>query len=220
MKGFPIAREGLVFIGPSLFLSFLFGFLHLWILFIICFFFFLFFLFFFRNPERSTSAGTDYFISPADGRVVEISTVDEGEFIRGTAQKIGIFMSPLDVHVNRAPFDGIVRSVCHRAGEFALAFKKDIDKENERNYVLFDCSGDSVLVVQIAGFLARRIICKVKETESVVRGQRIGMIAFGSRVDLYVPVSYDCVVQLHDKVRAGITPLARKQGVMNGTKKT
>jgi len=211
LRGFPIAREGLIFIGPSLFLSLFLGLYHLWILFCISLFFLLFFLYFFRNPERSTSAGAEYFISPADGKVVEISTVTEDEFIKGEAQKIGIFMSPLDVHVNRAPFAGIVRTIRHRAGEFALAFKKDIDKENERNYILLDCSGDSVLVVQIAGFLARRIICKVRESERVERGQRIGMIAFGSRVDLYVPLSYECVVQLHQKVEAGITALARKQ---------
>jgi phosphatidylserine decarboxylase len=102
--------------------------------------------------------------------------------------------------------------VVHRAGEFALAFKKDIDKENERNYILIEHGNKKILLVQIAGFLARRIIPYIKENDSVKRGDPVGIIAFGSRVDIYFPKMYEPVVQLHEKVKAGLTLLAKKKG--------
>ena len=136
----------------------------------------------------------------------------ETEFIRDECVRISIFMSPLDVHVNRAPCEGRIVKVLHRSGEFAVAFKKDIDKENERNNILIERSNEKILVVQIAGFLARRIIPYIKETDFVKQGEPIGIIAFGSRVDIYFPKMYKSVVQLQEKVKAGLTVLATKKG--------
>jgi phosphatidylserine decarboxylase len=121
-------------------------------------------------------------------------------------------MSPLDVHVNRAPCEGRISKVVHRPGDFALAFKKDIDKENERNNILIEHDNEKILVVQIAGFLARRIITYIRENNPIRQGDPIGMIAFGSRVDIYFPKTYEPVVQLQGRVKAGLTVLARKKG--------
>jgi len=211
VRGFPIAREGFIFILPSLFLSIIFlitGFTILSLLTALCFFFF---LFFFRNPKRESSAHPDQLISPADGKVIEILNNTTDDLIPGEHKRISIFMSLTSVHVNRAPCAGTIEKVIHRKGAFALAFKKDIDKENERNYILIDCQGIKVLVVQIAGFLARRITSYVKEKDSVKRGDPIGIIAFGSRVDIYIPNEYESMVSLYKKVKAGVTPLAQKR---------
>jgi phosphatidylserine decarboxylase len=210
-KGF-IAREGFVFIVPSLILFFLLLIFHLRLLSIACFLIFLFFLYFFRNPRRVHSADARTLISPADGRVVEAAHVVEDGFLNAPAIKVAIFMSPLDVHVNRAPCDGRILKIEHRPGGFAAAYRKDSDKENERNYVLLGDDSEKVLVVQIAGFLARRIFCWVKENDLIVKGEPFGMIAFGSRVDIYLPEDYDCMVQLNEKVKAGLTPIAVRRG--------
>jgi len=205
----PIAREGLPLICLSLGLAILLFVLKLPIFAVICFLFFLFFLFFFRNPKRTPINNDDVFISPADGKIMDLGDVDEKEFINNHVKRVCIFMSPLDVHVNRAPCDGRIIKIQHRKGEFALAFKKDIDKENERNYVLIDNGSEKVLLVQVAGFLARRIISYVKEGDFVKKGEPFGMIAFGSRVDIYFPQQYEIVVELGMKVKAGVTPLTK-----------
>jgi phosphatidylserine decarboxylase len=209
LRGIPIAREGLPLIGLSLGFAILLFVLGIPLLPFVCFLFFLFFLFFFRNPKRVPLNNDDSFISPADGKIIDIGDMDESEFIHGRARRICIFMSPLDVHVNRAPCEGKVLKVQHRKGEFALAFKKDIDKENERNYILIDHGGEKVLLVQVAGFLARRIISYVKEGDFVKKGDPVGMIVFGSRVDIYFPEEYETVVKSGMKVKAGVTSLAK-----------
>jgi phosphatidylserine decarboxylase len=210
LRGIPIAREGLPLIGLSLGFAILLFVLNVPVLPYIIFLFFLFCLFFFRNPKRVPLNDDDSFISPADGKIIDISDLNESEFIHGRTRRICIFMSPLDVHVNRAPCEGKILKVQHRKGEFALAFKKDIDKENERNYILIDHDGEKVLLVQVAGFLARRIISYVKEGDFVKKGDPVGMIAFGSRVDIYFPEEYETVVKLNMKVKAGVTSLAKK----------
>jgi len=205
----PIAREGLPLIGLSLGFAILLFASGLTVLSIICFFFFLFFLFFFRNPKRIPLKNDDAFISPADGKIIDIGIVDEDEFIKDRTRRICIFMSPLDVHVNRSPLSGRVIRVQHRKGEFAVAFKKDIDKQNERNYILIQRGEEKILVVQVAGFLARRIISYVKEGDVLKKADPLGMIAFGSRVDIYFPQDYESVVELGMKVKAGVTPLTK-----------
>lgn len=208
MKEPLFAREGWKFLLPSLFLA-----LSSAVVFpkvsIVFFFFVLFFLLFFRNPSRKCEAASDVIVSPADGKVVVVDVVDEPEFIGGRARRIAIFMSPLDVHVNRVPCSGRVAKTEHRNGKFALAFKKDLSG-NERNYILIDYEGDRVLVVQIAGFLARRIVCDVSAGDDLKRGDRVGMITFGSRVDIYFPEGYDCDVAVGDTTRAGLTRIATK----------
>jgi phosphatidylserine decarboxylase len=207
-----VAKEGLVFILPSLCLSFLCYFSGFHVLGALVFLLTLFFLYFFRNPSRSARSGAGELISPADGRVMGIEELFEKEFLGEKVTRISIFMSVSDVHVNRAPCEGTIEKVQHRDGCFRLAFKKGIDEENERNYIVMRRNGEGFLIVQIAGFLARRIICYVRERDNVEKGAPIGMIAFGSRVDLYMPTDYVPAVHQGQKVKSGLTVLARRQG--------
>jgi phosphatidylserine decarboxylase len=207
---FPIAREGLGLIIPALVLCLLsawFGFFILAVLFLAPF---LFFVYFFRNPKRSCESGPDELISPADGKVTSIETLDEGEFLEGKAKRISIFMSVTDVHVNRAPCEGQVLRVEHRDGRYCMAFKQEVDRENERNYLLCARGEEKFLLVQIAGFLARRIFCYAKKDDRLQKGEPFGMIAFGSRVDLYVPEGYEPTVRVGQKVKSGLTVVAQK----------
>jgi phosphatidylserine decarboxylase len=206
----PVAKEGLVFVLPSLFLSLLCCFLRVYPVAILTLLLALFFLCFFRNPVRSGASSVEELVSPADGRVMGVEELFEGEFLRDKAKRISIFMSVCDVHVNRAPSAGSVEKVLHKDGRFKLAFKKGIDDENERNYIVLTRNNERFLVVQIAGFLARRIICYVRERDKVEKGETIGMIAFGSRVDIYVPTHYVPAVEVGQKVKSGLTVLARK----------
>ena len=207
----PVAKEGLLFILPSLFLSFLFYFLGVYALAAFTLFLALFFLFFFRNPARSAKSGKGEILSAADGRVMGVEDLFENEFLREKVRRISVFMSLTDVHVNRAPCKGHVARVEHRDGRFRLAFKKGIDEENERNYIVIRRNSERFLVVQIAGFLARRIVCYVKEHDPVEKGEQVGMIAFGSRVDVYMPTSYRPAVEVGQNVKSGLTVLAKKE---------
>ena len=206
--GLPVAREGLLLVALSLLLSLLCYVLFrpLAILFVLLL---LFFLYFFRNPSRTSASADNELISPADGHVMGVEDLDEGRFLKEKVRRIRIFMSATDVHVNRAPCEGTIEKVEHRSGRFKLAFKKGIDDENERNYIVLKRGDERFLVVQIAGFLARRIICHVKERQSVAKGAIVGMIALGSRVDLYMPTRYEPMVKEGRKVKAGVTILAR-----------
>ncbi len=216
----PIAKEGLIFVLPSLALSFLFYLLGVYSLAIFVFLCALFFLYFFRNPVRSAASGVEELISPADGRVMGVEELYEGEFLNAPTRRISIFMSVSDVHVNRAPCAGSVERVLHRDGRFKLAFKKGIDEENERNYIVVGRDHEKLMMVQIAGFLARRIVCYVREHDRVEKGAPVGMIAFGSRVDVYMPLSYEAVIKEGQKVKSGLTVLAKKKGEHHEEKKT
>ncbi len=216
----PIAKEGLIFILPSLALSFLFYLLGVYALAVFILLAALFFLYFFRNPARSAASGAEELISPADGRVMGVDELYEGEFLQAPARRVSIFMSVSDVHVNRAPCAGKVERVMHRDGRFKLAFKKGIDDENERNYIVVSRDHEKLMMVQIAGFLARRIICYVREQDRVEKGAPVGMIAFGSRVDVYMPLSYEAVVGAGQKVKSGLTVLAKKKGEHHEETKT
>jgi len=211
LKEAPIAREGMKFIISSLVLCIIFYIFFFYALAFLSFFFLCFCIFFFRNPKRSSREPLNRLISPADGKVTEIKEVAEDDFLGCEAIRVSIFMSLASVHVNRAPASGRISRVEHRPGKFALAWKTDVDKDNERNYILIDRDDEKILVVQIAGFLARRITSYVSEGEMVRRGDHLGIIAFGSRVDIYFPKSYECMVKLHEMVKAGITPLAVKR---------
>ncbi len=212
MRGIPLAKEGLVFVLPPLGLALLFLGLGFYVLSLIFFLAFLFFVYFFRHPERVFQGPEETIISPADGRVMGIDAVEETEFVRGRALRVSIFMGLADVHVNRAPCAGVVSRIVHRPGHFEPAYRKDCDTRNERNYVLLERDGERLLVVQIAGILARRIHCWVNEQGVVKRGEPIGMIAFGSRVDIYLPQDCESMVELNQRVKSGLTPLARKRG--------
>lgn len=211
MRGLPFAREGYLYIGLSLCFTVALYLLKIPFVPILSFIFFLFCLYFFRNPKRTLPDNSkDSLISPADGKVIDIKETEENEFLNEQTIRVSIFMSLTDVHVNRSPCNGTVRKVIHRDGEFALAFKKDIEKENERNYILIEDNNERILVVQIAGFLARRITSYVKEGMFLRKGEPIGIIAFGSRVDIYFPKHYKIMVSLNSKVKAGITVIAKR----------
>ncbi|HYE98176.1 MAG TPA: phosphatidylserine decarboxylase, partial [Planctomycetota bacterium] len=167
----------------------------------------LFTLNFFRDPSRRVPQDPGLLVSPADGTVVEISEVQETEFLKAPCHKIGIFLSVFDVHVNRAPCDGPVKAARYSPGRFLDARHPDCGACNESNALHV---GD-VVVKQIAGLIARRIVCDVRPPDVVARGQRIGMIKFGSRTELYVPKDQvrEIRVRLNEKVKGGETVLAR-----------
>lgn len=162
---------------------------------------------FFRDPDRLTPAGEGLITAPADGKIVAISDViREDRFVQGPCRRISIFMSPLNVHVNRIPVDGVVRHVQHFPGQFVAAFLDKASELNERNAVVVeDGRGARILFVQIAGQLARRIVCKIAVGDEVRRGERYGMIMFGSRLDLYVPEVVKLHVAIGDRTTAGVT---------------
>ncbi len=159
----------------------------------------LFLAYFFRDPERRPCG--EGVLSPADGRVVEVGRVLD-DFV-GDAHRVGIFMSPFDVHVNRSPVEGKVVGVRYVPGKRAVAFAPKASEVNERNYVMIEGPLGRFKVCQIAGLLARRIVCYVGEGSSLSRGQRIGIIKLGSRVDLYMPSCYLPLVKVGDRVKAG-----------------
>ena len=159
---------------------------------------------FFRDPNRPATGSDGEFLSPADGEVVDIEQVDSPAFLDGPAIRIGIFMSLFNVHVNRAPMAGTVRYVEHFPGRFHNARKDVSSTKNEHTLIGFEtANGCKILVNQIAGVIARRVVCAVKAGDSLERGQRLGMVKFGSRVELFVPTSDSPVVKTRvgDKVR-------------------
>lgn len=170
---------------------------------------FILLLYFFRDPRRTPPSGEGLVLSPADGRVVEVQHVHEPRFLEGEGLKIGIFMSIFDVHVNRAPMKGRVVLVKHVPGRFLQAFRPEASEVNEHNLIGLESRRGRVLVNQIAGILARRIVCWVCPGREMQVGERLGVIKFGSRVDLYLPLGAESVVQVGDRARAGVTVVAR-----------
>ena len=173
-----------------------------------------FVLLFFRDPERRVPAEALALVSPADGKVVQVDEVEEREFLGKRAHRIAIFMSPLNVHVNRAPCDGEVAAVAHRPGRFRAAYRPDAADGNERMSLLLSQAVGGrtrVLVRQVAGLMARRIVCDAAVGERLARGQRFGMVKFGSRAEVVVPVSagFECAVRVGQRVRAGESVLGR-----------
>lgn len=165
---------------------------------------------FFRDPERIPPEGGDLILSPADGKIVGIESVGEGGVWAGRNTRVSIFLSPLDVHINRAPVPGMVEEVHYQKGTFLAAFKKEASRRNERNVLrLLDARGRRLGVVQIAGVLARRIVCYVKPGDFLGLGQRFGLIMFGSRVDLFLPEGCRVDVAEGQKVRGGESVIAR-----------
>ncbi|MBI3591923.1 MAG: phosphatidylserine decarboxylase family protein [Nitrospirae bacterium] len=164
-----------------------------------------FMAYFFRDPERKIPEGDNIFVSPADGRVIQIHNVMEDKYLKNSAIEISIFMSPLNVHVNRAPCDGTVESVVRAPGKFLSAFKPEASFRNENIAMLLKGKHSSILVRQVAGAVARRAVCRVKPGDALKKGQRYGIIKFSSRLDVYIPENTDIKVKLGDKVKAGET---------------
>ena len=165
----------------------------------------LFFLWFFRDPERAISDAAGAVVSPADGKVTDVSWVN----VDGEKQaRISIFLSVFDVHVNRSPIAGIVREVRYRQGKFLNAMNEASAEQNEQNMVRVEGEGQTVIFKQIAGLLARRIVFHPKVGDRLERGQRVGMIKFGSRTDLLLASNASLQVKVGDRVRGGASVLA------------
>ena len=174
------------------------------------FFLCLFVAYFFRDPNRTPPEGQRLIVAPADGRVVTVEQpCQDPRFLPAPTIRVGIFMSPLDVHVNRVSISGQIETVRYQPGKFRPAFAEAAAEVNEQNAVTIrDEQGGRIALVQIAGILARRIVCRLKGGERVEQGARYGMIMFGSRVDVYCPPQVVLKVEVGQRVKAGETVLA------------
>ncbi len=207
-----MAKEGLAFILPAFLLAFLLilffvlrGLLLSLFVGTILFLAGVFLLYFFRDPERTAPAGDNLILSAADGKVISIKPIHDMEFICKEGTLISVFMSILDVHVNRIPISGQVNHVKYNKGKFFPAFEEKASLENEQNELGLNTRYGRIVLKQIAGIIARRIVCKVKPGDQVKTGGRFGMIKFGSRVDLFLPKNAEIKVKLNQKVKAGET---------------
>jgi phosphatidylserine decarboxylase len=165
---------------------------------------------FFRDPERTPPLGEGLIVSPADGTVVSVADVKDESGFPEAVTRISIFLSPLDVHINRAPVEGKIEEVKYSPGKFIAAYKDEASERNEQNTLhIADSKGRKLGVVQIAGVLARRIVCRVKPGQELSRGQRFGLIMFGSRTDTYLPSECRIEVREGQRVKGGETVLGR-----------
>jgi phosphatidylserine decarboxylase len=203
------APEGWVFMIPVIILAGAAFLIQWWIAAALLTLLFLFLVNFFRDPHRTGSERHIDVLSPADGTVVQIKDVPDGEIWPGLTRQVSIFMSVFDVHVNRAPISGRIVHYRYNAGKKIAAFAEKSSTENEQNLVVIeDARGGRVAFKQIAGLLARRIVFDKKEGDEVVRGERVGMIKFGSRVDIFFPAGADIKVKMREKVKVGLTVIA------------
>ncbi len=172
--------------------------------------FYLFVISFFRKPDRDlVKINNDIFISPCDGKVVVIEETIEPEYFKDKRLQVSIFMSPLNVHINWHPISGTIDYYKYHPGKYFAAWNPKSSTENERTTTVYDYGKDKLLVRQVAGALARRIVCYAQKRQSVKQGDELGFIKFGSRVDLYFPLGTDIQVKIDDKVQGNITTLAK-----------
>ena len=169
---------------------------------------------FFRDPQRVAPADGNLLLAPADGKVTQIDFVNEDDFIGGAALRIGIFLSIFDVHINRAPCNVRVEKLNYKKGKFKNAMTSQSSQVNESNDLWLIRTGnprDRLIVRQVSGAIAKRIVCKAREGQNLAGGEKFGMIKFGSRTELYVPSSkkLTCLVRVGDKVKGGISALVR-----------
>lgn len=169
----------------------------------------LFMLFFFRDPERTTRWQPGQVISPADGKVVVVAQVQDSFLLKGPALQISVFLSPLDVHINWTPARGRVIYKQYHPGKFLPAFAEKASLANEQMHLGIETDGGTILMKQIAGILARRVVCYPKTGDQVEAGERMGLMKFGSRVDLLLPPDSEALVKPGDRVTGGVSLLAR-----------
>ena len=204
----PVAKEGYPFIFVMAFATLLAAILAMKITAVILLLVTFFVLCFFRDPERLGPDRTDALVSPADGKIILIERVADDRFTGRDVQKISIFMNIFNVHVNRIPCTGKIDKILYKPGKFYSADSQQGGLQNEYcASVITTREGKTVAFVQIAGLIARRIVCWLEVGDEVTRGKRFGLIRFGSRVDLYLPLETDLAVKLGQKVRAGETVL-------------
>ncbi|HDQ41631.1 MAG TPA: phosphatidylserine decarboxylase family protein [Desulfonatronum sp.] len=204
-----ICKEGLPYIGLGVFVTLVLALLGWVFLTLVALVLTALTMNFFRDPERVTPQGAGLAVAPADGKIVFVGQAKDpasGEM----RQKVSIFMNVFNVHVNRTPVTGKVETISYFPGKFLNASLDKASEENERNqFEIVEPEGYSWTVVQIAGLIARRIVCWTEQGDKVVRGQRIGLIKFGSRVDLYLPDAYELCVTMHQRTCAGFTVMAK-----------
>jgi phosphatidylserine decarboxylase len=169
---------------------------------------------FFRDPERTVPQDKNILLAPADGTITDIETVDENEFIKGKLLRIGIFLSIFDVHINRSPCKARIEKITYHEGQYLDARKLESGRLNESNdlwMVRTEPPYDKLIVRQISGAIARRIVCRAEIGQNLAAGEKFGMIKFGSRTELYVPLrdNLKCLVKISDKVKAGLTPMIK-----------
>lgn len=205
----PVAREGIPFIALGLFHTMLFTLLGLDILALLAGLLTLFIIFFFRDPTRRSRVSDKAVLTPADGTILKVQHFEDDENLLGEPTiKISVFMSVFNVHVNRIPIMGKISEIVYHSGKFFSAHLDKASEKNEKNLIALQTEdGRKIIFVQIAGLIARRIVCWIKEGDHVKTGQRFGLIRFGSRLDIYLPKDTRVTVQPRDKVKAGETVL-------------
>ena len=206
-----IDPAGYPFIFGALIVAILVGSFASWTLAVPLFVLAAFFLFFFRDPDRSVTDTPHAVLSPADGRVMVAGATTGQQAPPGSWQQVSIFLSPMDVHVNRMPIGGRVTRVQYHPGRFLPAYKAEAGDLNEYTEVWLDHEGQTVVFRQIVGVLARRIVCRAREGDVVKAGDRFGVMKFGSRMDLFLPLNAAVRVRPGDKVRGAVTVLAELQ---------
>lgn len=219
-----LAREGRVFVWPALAVALVAWLVAVWtggspwgygvagVLTLLA----AFLLYFFRDPERTPPADESVVVAPGDGRIVEIAEVEEPTFFGGPCRRISIFLSIFNVHVQRAPLGGTVRHRSARGGGFGVAWAAEASEGNAQASLGLESEAGRLLVRQIVGLVARRIVTYPREGDVLRRGERIGIILFGSRVDLFVPLDWSLLCEVGDTARGGRTALARVPSAEEG----
>ena len=206
--GIPFAKEGIPFIGAAVGATLLAGWLGWMVAAVGTAFLTLFVSWFFRNPSRVVPQGSRLVVASGDGKVVAIEEEFEPRFIKDRSIRISIFLNVFDVHINRVPCEGVIEDVQYQPGLFLVASKPDATLRNEQNALMIrTAQGVKVLCVQVAGLIARRIVCWISPGDRAVRGERFGLIRFGSRMDTFLPIGTAVRVAVGDRVKGGETIL-------------
>ena len=206
--GIPFAKEGIPFIGAAVGVTLLAGWLGWMIVAVGVAILTLFVSWFFRNPSRVVPQGPRLVVAPGDGKVIAIEEEFEPRFIKDRSIRISIFLNVFDVHINRVPCEGVIEDVQYQPGLFLVASKPDATLRNEQNALMIrTVQGAKVLCVQVAGLIARRIVCWVSPKDRAMLGERFGLIRFGSRMDTFLPVGTAIKVAVGDRVKGGETIL-------------
>ena len=208
MKQYPISRDAWLYLAILAFLMVLAYWVWPWLV-ILPGILFLFISYFFRNPERDIPTDELILVSPADGVVMDVERVFEDQFLNGESIRVRIFLSIFNVHINRSPMAGEVVFRAYRPGLMIPAFKSHASELNEKNYVGIQNQHLQILVTQVTGFIARRIVCWVNKGDKVVKGERYGLIKFGSCSEIFVPTNVEIMVSPGDKVRGGVSVIGR-----------
>ncbi len=207
-SAFPLASAGYPFIFASIFTTAVFALLGLVTLSLMGLAATFFICFFFRDPDRVIPNDSGGVVSPADGKVISTDLMDSSRFYEGPCIKVSIFMSIFNVHVNRIPHEGQVKKIHYYPGKFFSANLDKASNHNEHNAIFLKTEkGKNICTVQIAGLIARRIICKLQKDDIVTRGERFGLICFGSRLDVYLPPEINLKVAVGDKIKSGTSVL-------------